>query len=111
MRQKRAISSYVLSIGVLGLLMAGSWLAYDLYGAIVKSQVTPEQEIDILPLTGNLNEDVLTNLKQRRQFSDTELQQINSINYEPTEAVQKQEAQPTTTQTSKTVEEKTIITE
>jgi len=82
MRQKRTISSYTLLIGILGLLIAGSWLAYDLYGAIVKSQITAEQEMDILPLSDKLNEKALVNLKQRKQFSEAELREINSINYE-----------------------------
>lgn len=73
MKAERTTSSYILIIGVLGLLLVGSLVAYQVYSAIIKSQVTSEQEKAIRPLDGSIEEEVVNELRGRRQFSLNEL--------------------------------------
>jgi len=72
-KAERTTSSYILIIGVLGLLLVGSLVAYQVYSAIIKSQVTSEQEKAIRPLDGSIEEEVVNELRGRRQFSLNEL--------------------------------------
>ncbi|EKD58007.1 MAG: hypothetical protein ACD_57C00048G0002 [uncultured bacterium] len=84
MKVKRAKSSYLLLIGIMTLLMSGSFLAYGIYSAYTKSQINSTQAEDIKPLSGSLNQEVIKNLESRRQFSVTDLSRVQSISYEAT---------------------------
>jgi len=75
MKAERTTSSYVLTMGVLGLLVVGSFVAYQVYAAVVKSQITTEQKKAIKPLDGKIEEEAVSNLKKRRQFGAAELNQ------------------------------------
>ncbi len=75
MKAERTTSSYVLTMGVLGLLVVGSFVAYQVYAAVVKSQITTEQKKAIKPLDGKIEEEAVSNLKERRQFGAAELNQ------------------------------------
>jgi hypothetical protein len=81
MRVKRAKSNYVLMVGVMALLAAGSFLLYSLYSVMTKSQITSEQRVEIKPLNGNLNQKVMDNLLLRRQFSSETLAGVKSLDY------------------------------
>jgi hypothetical protein len=81
MKVKRARSSYVLIVGFLALLAAGSFLIYSLYSVMTKSQITSEQRVEIRPLNGNLNQRVLEDLLSRRQFNGEVLDGVRSIDY------------------------------
>jgi len=85
MKVKRAKSTYVLMVGMLTLISAGGFLAYSLYSALTKSQITKEQQLDIRPLNGSLNQMVLENLSKRRQFNQAELSNVVSIDYSQAE--------------------------
>lgn len=73
MKAERTTSSYILIIGVLGLLLVGSLVIYQVYSAVIKSQVTSKQEKAIRPLDGSIEEEVVNELRGRRQFSLNEL--------------------------------------
>lgn len=75
MKTERKSSSYVLMLGVLGLLVVGSFVAYQVYAAIIKSQITEEQKKAIKPLDGRIEEGVVENLRSRRWFEGGELRQ------------------------------------
>lgn len=81
MKVKRAVSSYVLLIGILALLATGSLLIYSVYAAMVKSTITKEQRIDIKPLAGILKPNVMSNLEARRRFTMEELAKVQSLDY------------------------------
>lgn len=81
MKVKRARSSYVLVVGILALLVAGSFLGYSLYSAVVKSQISARQETAIRPLVGSLNTEAIKNMELRRQFSSSELSNVESLDY------------------------------
>lgn len=87
MKVRRAKSSYILIVGVMTLLAAGSFLFYGLYSALTKTQITKEQQAEIRPLNGNLNQKVIDNLSKRRQFSSEILAGVRSFNYSETKAV------------------------
>ena len=76
-------------VGVLALISAGSLLAYNIFSALTKSQISKEQQVDIRPLSGNLNPKVLSNLSKRRQFSRETLSGVKSIDYSMSETVEK----------------------
>jgi len=73
---KKAPSAYVAIIGVVTLCVAGSFLLYTIYSALRKSQISPQQKLDILPLVGQLNSKVIDDLKSRRRFEKSELENI-----------------------------------
>ena len=75
MKTERTTSSYVLMIGVLSLLIVGSFVAYQVYAAMIKSQITAKQEKAIRSLDGKIGEEVIDELGGRRQFGITELRQ------------------------------------
>lgn len=82
MKIKRSNSSYLLIVGIIGLMIGGSWLVYSVFSATFKSQVEERQAKNILPLNGSLNKEVISNLKTRRVFTSDELSGIESVNYE-----------------------------
>jgi len=75
MKAERTTSSYILMIGVLGLLVVGSFVAYQVYAAMIKSQITTKQEKAIRSLDGKIEKVVVSELESRRQFGITELRQ------------------------------------
>lgn len=111
MRVKRGASSHVLLIGIMALLIAGSFLAYSAYSALTKSQVTKEQELAIRPLEGKLKAEALKDLAKRRQFSQAEMAGVVSLDYsegeEKGEAVENQPSQPATESSILIVSEET----
>lgn len=80
MKVEKTTSSYILTIGVMGLLVVGSFVAYQVYAAIVKSQITTEQQKAIKPLDGKIEDEVVIDLKKRRQFGAAELNQKLNFN-------------------------------
>lgn len=75
MKAERTTSSYILMIGVLGLLVVGSFVAYQVYAAMIKSQITAKQEKAIKSLDGKIEKEVVDELESRRQFGIAELRQ------------------------------------
>lgn len=76
MKPKRARSSYVLLVGVMSLLLVGSWLTYQIYVSLTKTQITNRQQIAITPLDGSFTPDDLTNLAARRKFTAVDFSAI-----------------------------------
>lgn len=79
------LSQGALIIGVLSLLAAGSWIAFDLYRAVVKTTIPEVLQTQILPLETSINQDTLNDLKGRRQLDETTLSQVQSIPVEEAE--------------------------
>lgn len=75
MKAERTTSSYILMIGVLSLLVVGSFVAYQVYAAVIKSQITAEQRKAIEPLSGKIEKETISELRGRRQFGAAELRQ------------------------------------
>lgn len=73
MKIKQEKSRYILVVGVLSLIIAGAILAYQLYAALVKTQITKEEKLSIKPIDGSIKQEVIQNLRQRRQFLMSEI--------------------------------------
>lgn len=76
MKPKRTRSSYVLLVGITSLLVVGSWLAYQIYGSLTKSQITSRQQVAITPLDESFAKTDLDNLAIRRKFTATDFSAI-----------------------------------
>jgi len=76
MKPKRARSSYVLLVGIMSLLLVGSWLAYQIYVSLTKTQITSRQQIAITPLDGSFVKADLDNLAARRKFTAADFSAI-----------------------------------
>jgi len=76
MKPKRTRSSYVLLVGMMSLMVVGSWLAYQIYSSFTKSQITPKQETAIIPLDGSILPADLDNLSKRRKFTPSDFSAI-----------------------------------
>lgn len=66
MKPKRALSSYILLVGILALSIVGGVIAYQIFSALTKSQVSTEQDILIKPLDGAIDPKIVEELKQRK---------------------------------------------
>ena len=73
MKIKQEKSRYILVVGVLSLIIAGAILAYQIYAALVKTQITKEEKISIKPIDGSIKQEVIQNLRQRRHFLMSEI--------------------------------------
>ena len=76
MKPKRGRSSYILLVGLLSLLVIGAWLAYQIYAALARTQITEKQAVAISSLPGSIQSDALDNLAGRRKFSPVELSSV-----------------------------------
>ena len=74
MKVKQEKSRYILLVGILSLIIAGAVLAYQVYAALVKSQLSSEEKLTIRPIEGSISQEVIDNLGKRRQFSRAEME-------------------------------------
>ncbi|MBI3954691.1 hypothetical protein HY333_01465 [Candidatus Collierbacteria bacterium] len=79
MKIKRAVSSYILLVGVLALIMVGGMVSYQIYASLTKSQITKEQKKDIKPLDGSIEALLVKNLEGRRRFLAVELNSLTTL--------------------------------
>ncbi len=76
MRPRKTFSVYVLLIGVMGLSIVGGILAFQVFSAATKTQLTPEQVEIIKPIDGTINQSVIDNLEKRTPISDDEISKL-----------------------------------
>lgn len=73
MKPKKTISIYVLLIGVMGLSIVGGILAFQIFSAATKTQLTTEQRAAIKPIDGTISQKVVDNLTQRSKIGSTDI--------------------------------------
>lgn len=73
MKVKQEKSRYILLVGLLSLIIAGAILAYQLYAALIKTQISKEEKLSIKPIDGSIKQEVIQNLRQRRHFLMSEI--------------------------------------
>lgn len=78
MNKDRFFSSNSLVIGIFTLLAVGSWVTFDVYRGLTKSTVPDVLQEQIRPLDTEFDEEVVNNLRNRRQFSDQFLLTVES---------------------------------
>lgn len=83
MKPTRKLSSYVLLVGVMGLSIVGGLVAYQVFSASTKSQITEEQTNAIKPLDGVINQATLDSLKERTVYTNEQLNQVIVITPTP----------------------------
>lgn len=79
MKPRKSISLYVLLVGVMGLLVVGGVVAFQVFVESTKNQLTASQKEAVRPLDGQIEVSVINNLNSRVVFSNDELRQIPSI--------------------------------
>lgn len=83
MKPTRTLSSYVLLVGVMGLSIVGGMVAYQVFSASTKSQITEQQTNAIKPLDGVINQSIIDSLKVRTVYTDEQLDQLFVITPTP----------------------------
>lgn len=73
---RKTRSYYFMLAGVLGLLIAGSFIAYQIYSSLTSSQISKRQQVNIAPLDGTIESAAIDNLRSRRKFSEDEFGKI-----------------------------------
>lgn len=104
MKPRKTLSVYVLLIGVMGLSIVGGILAFQIFSASVKSQLTDSQREAVKPIDGTIAQVVVNNLQKRRVVTEAELGSILTPTPRPTETViiNQAEATPSAAQTATT---------
>ena len=78
MKPKRTISAYVLLAGIMGLSIVGGVLAFQIFLAVTKSQISTEQSTLTKSLDGTIDPKIMGNLKTRIKFTTAELNTVVS---------------------------------
>ncbi len=73
MKPRKTLSAYVLLVGVMGLSIVGGILAFQIFSAATKSQVTTEQSKAVKPIDGTINPEVIDNLSKRDVITEQDL--------------------------------------
>ena len=76
MRPRKTFSIYVLLIGVMGLSIVGGILAFQIFSAATKTQLTAEQTEIIKPIDGTINQTVIDNLEKRIPIGENEISSL-----------------------------------
>ncbi len=73
MKPRKTLSVYVLLIGIMGLSIVGGILAFQIFSAATKTQLTPEQIETIKPIDGTIDPKVIDNLEKRTLVTEEEI--------------------------------------
>jgi hypothetical protein len=73
MKPRKTLSIYVLLVGVMGLSIVGGILAFQIFSASVKSQLTTAQRDAVKPIDGSISQSVITNLEKRTVVTESDL--------------------------------------
>ena len=76
MKPRKTLSIYVLLIGVMGLSIVGGILAFQIFSAATKTQLTTEQIETIKPIDGSIDQAVITNLDKRIPIPESDLNNL-----------------------------------
>lgn len=98
MKPRKTLSIYVLLVGVMGLSIVGGILAFQIFSASVKSQLTTEQKEIVKPIDGSISQTVINNLEKRSPISESEL--LSVVAQPPTSAIVALPPEATQTATS-----------
>lgn len=97
MKPRKALSIYVLLVGVMGLSIVGGILAFQVFSASVKSQLTTAQRDAVKPIDGSISQTVISNLEKRTAITEAELGALTAPTPTPTPAEEATIITPTAT--------------
>jgi len=98
MKPRKTLSVYVLFIGVMGMLIVGGIISFQIFSAITKNQLTTIQKEVIKPIDGSINKDVIDNLTKRKPFTQ-EMLKAPAITPAPTPTIASSSAEATVSAT------------
>lgn len=76
MKPRKTLSVYVLLVGIMSLSIVGGILAFQIFSASVKSQLTAEETAAVKPIDGTISQVVVDNLQQRKVITESELSNL-----------------------------------
>lgn len=79
MKPRKTLSVYVLLVGLMGLSIVGGILAFQIFSAVTKSQVTTEQAESVKPIDGSINKEVIDNLTKRVIVTNQDINQLSVV--------------------------------
>jgi hypothetical protein len=74
MKPKKTISAHILTFGLMTLLMVGSFVIFQIYLSLSKSQISSVQQKAIKPLDGRIDQEIVDDLGGRRWFNRAEME-------------------------------------
>ena len=83
MKPRRTISGYILLVGIMGLSIVGGVVAFQIFTAATKTQLTTEQTNLIKSLDGVIDPKVMDNLSKREKFTSDQLNSTSKPNVVP----------------------------
>lgn len=84
MKPRKTLSVYVLLVGIMGLSIVGGILAFQIFSAAVKSQLTAAQKEAIKPIDGVIDQKAVDNLQKRVTISEAEIGLLSTLTPTPT---------------------------
>lgn len=87
MKPRKTLSIYVLLVGVMGLSIVGGILAFQIFSASVKTQLTAAQLEAVRPIDGTIDQTVVNNLQQRRVITESEIMSLSTQTLIPTPTI------------------------
>ncbi len=76
-KKNQRISRSALIVGIFSLLTVGSWVGFDVYRSLVKTTIPPDVQKQIQPLDSKIDPNLMSDLKSRRSFTDSELNSVH----------------------------------
>lgn len=89
MKPKKTLSVYVLLVGVMGLLIVGGIVVFQIFKEATKSQLTQSQNAAVKPLDGKIEVEVVQDLSTRTVLTKENLRQLPTVapTPEPTRSI------------------------
>lgn len=79
MQQKKILSKDVLVLTILTTICVVSWIVFDIYRALKKSDISQVLKEQLNPLNPNFDKNTLESLKQRKIISEAELDSVPEL--------------------------------
>jgi hypothetical protein len=84
MKPKRTLSAYILLVGIMALSIVGGIVAFQIFTAATKSQISTEESNLTKSLDGTIDQKTVTNLKGRIIFNSAQLNSVSTPVATPT---------------------------
>lgn len=79
MKPKKTFSAYILLIGVMSLSIVGGVLAFQIFSAATKSQLSEKQVTALKPIEGTINQTTIDNLEKRTKITDDDIYATETV--------------------------------
>jgi hypothetical protein len=86
MRKKPSVLKDLLFLSISSFIVVVAWVGFNLYHSYVTTTITPELQIQIVPINPNFDTAMLEKLKARKQVAP--ITELSSVTFEPTPRVE-----------------------